>query len=56
MRDATRDTPEPLPGDGPPGMPRWVKVGAVVLGLLILMVLVLHLTGVVSGHGPGEHL
>lgn len=43
------------PAEGPPGMPRWVKAGAVVLGLLILLFLILHLTGVVSGHGPGQH-
>lgn len=56
MRDATGETPGPLPGDGPPGMPRWVKVGALVLGLLLLLLLALHLTGVSSGHGPGQHI
>jgi hypothetical protein len=36
---------------GPPRMPRWVKVfaivGAVVLVLLVVMLL--------AGHGPGQH-
>ena len=41
--------------DTPPGLPRWVKVAAVVVGLLILVVLVLQLTGVAGEHGPGMH-
>lgn len=45
----------PAAGD-PPGMPRWVKIGLVVFALLVLLFAVLHLTGVVSGHGPGGHM
>lgn len=46
----------PTPDAGaPPGMPRWVKVAAVVVGLLLLLVLVLQLTGVAGEHGPGMH-
>jgi heme/copper-type cytochrome/quinol oxidase subunit 2 len=42
-------------GTAPPGVPRWVKVlGAVVVGLLLLA-LVLQVTGVAGGHGPGRH-
>jgi hypothetical protein len=36
-------------------MPRWVKVAAVVVGLLILLFLVLQLTGIAGEHGPGMH-
>lgn len=39
----------------PPGMPRWVKVAAIVVGLLVLVVLILQLTGVAGEHGPGMH-
>ena len=48
---------EPRPGteDAPPGMPRWVKIAAVVVGLLILVFLVLQLTGIAGEHGPGMH-
>jgi hypothetical protein len=40
--------------DQPAGMPRWVKVLAGVVLLLVALVLVLHLTG--NGPGPGSHL
>jgi hypothetical protein len=40
---------------GPPGMPRWVKVTAIVVGLLVLLFLVLQLTGLAGEHGPGMH-
>ncbi|GAB4080734.1 hypothetical protein GCU67_04145 [Modestobacter muralis] len=40
----------------PPGMPRWVKITAVVVGVLVLLFLVLQLTGVAGQHGPGRHL
>ena len=42
--------------NAPPGMPRWVKVSAVVLGVLIVLFLVLQLTGVGGEHGPGRHM
>jgi len=45
----------PDAGDTPPGMPRWVKVAALLVGLLILMLLVLQLTGLAGKHGPGMH-
>ncbi len=53
-----RPEPESRPDVGtdvPPGMPRWVKVAAVVVGLLILLFLVLQLTGIAGEHGPGMH-
>jgi cytochrome b561 len=53
---------DPLPPSGsrpeaeaPPGTPRWVKVTAIVVGLLILLFLVLQLTGIAGEHGPGMH-
>jgi hypothetical protein len=48
-RDVT--TPEP-----PPGMPRWVKISGIVVGVLILLFLVLRLTGIGGDHGPGRHM
>jgi hypothetical protein len=36
-------------------MPRWVKVAALVVGLLILIVVILQLTGLAGDHGPGMH-
>lgn len=42
--------------DVPPGMPRWVKIAAIIVGLLILLFLILQLTGVAGDHGPGRHL
>jgi hypothetical protein len=45
------------PSESGPGMPRWVKVSAIVVGVLILLVVVLALTGVLGGqHGPGRHI
>jgi cytochrome b561 len=40
----------------PPGMPRWVKVAALVVGLLVLLFVVLRLTGIAGEHGPGRHM
>ncbi|HEX8347245.1 MAG TPA: hypothetical protein VF657_21275 [Actinoplanes sp.] len=41
--------------DGPPGVPRWLKVGAMVVGVLILLVVIAMLTGLGGPHGPGRH-
>ena len=38
-----------------PAMPRWVKVAAIAVGLLLLVVLLLQLTGIAGEHGPGMH-
>ena len=40
----------------PPGMPRWVKIAAIVVGLLVLLFVVLQLTGIGGEHGPGRHM
>ena len=37
----------------PPRMPRWVKWPAIIIGVLILVLIVLRLTG--FEHGPGRH-
>ena len=42
--------------DTPPGMPRWVKIAAMAVGVLILLFLILQLTGVAGQHGPGRHM
>ena len=43
------------PGVAPPAMPTWVKVSALVVGVLVLVVLLVML--VVGGdHGPGRHM
>ena len=52
---------QPLTGGGadrdlPPRMPRWVKVAAIVVGVLIARFLILQLTGVAGEHGPARHL
>ena len=39
----------------PPGMPRWVKVSGIVVGILVLVFLILQLTGIAGQHGPGRH-
>jgi cytochrome b561 len=46
--DAARETP--------PGMPRWVKIATIVVGVLLLAFLVLRLTGIAGEHGPGRHM
>lgn len=55
----TDPTADPHPGDtdvgidreSPPGTPRWVKVFGVAFLLLVLMIIVM----MASGHGPGRH-
>ncbi|MDP9460609.1 MAG: hypothetical protein M3Q22_10290 [Actinomycetota bacterium] len=49
------DTAEHRGTASPPGMPLWVKAAAVVVGLLLVVYLVLQLTGLGGGHGPGMH-
>lgn len=50
----TTDQPQPLnAGDGPPRMPRWVKVFGIVILVLILLMVLLMATG---HHGPSRHM
>ncbi|MFI9585927.1 hypothetical protein ACIHCQ_29730 [Streptomyces sp. NPDC052236] len=44
------------PPTAPPRAPRWVKVSAIVVGVLILLVLITKLTGLGGDHGPGRHM
>ena len=57
MTDPTSnpDSPPAVDCATPPGMPRWVKVTGIVVGILILLFVVLQLTGVAGQHGPGRH-
>lgn len=49
-------SPAPNPDNAtPPRMPRWVKVPAIVLGILVLIFVIVQLTGVGGDHGPGRH-
>ncbi len=38
-----------------PGTPRWVKVSAMIVIVLVLLFGALKLFGVGGGHGPGRH-
>jgi hypothetical protein len=38
-----------------PGIPRWVKVSGIVIGILAVLLLVIVVTGVGGPHGPGRH-
>lgn len=51
--DETRLEPD---GASTTGMPRWVKVSLLVVGLLIAIFIVLQLAGVGGDHGPGRHM
>lgn len=42
--------------ESPPGMPRWVKVPLIIIGILVLLFVILQLTGLGGEHGPGRHL
>ena len=39
---------------GPPGVPRWVKLSGVVLGILLVALLVIMITAG-GDHGPSRH-
>jgi hypothetical protein len=46
----------PPPPSAPPGVPRWLKVSAIVAGVIVLVLVLLAITGVLGGqHGPGRH-
>ena len=38
--------------NAPPSIPRWVKISAIIMLVLVLLFVVLHLTG----HGFGDHM
>lgn len=46
----------PRLSSGPPGVPRWVKVSAVVVAVIVVVLVLLAITGVLGGpHGPARH-
>lgn len=52
--------PRPGPADadprsGPPRMPRWVKLSALLVAILLLLVVIAKLVGVGGDHSPGRH-
>ena len=38
-----------------PGTPRWVKLSAAIVGILVLTALAMIVAGVGGPHGPGRH-
>ena len=48
---ANGDIRSEFDGESPPGMPRWVKMSALVFVLLFLVIAGLHLTGNAPTHG-----
>lgn len=47
--------PPHYPDSKPHTRPRWLKVSLIIVGVLILLVVILALTGVLGGqHGPGQ--
>ena len=53
--DTSDDTRVRPPADRPPSTPRWVKVFGIIAIILLLIFVVIQLTGVGGGHGPGRH-
>ena len=39
-----------------PGTPRWVKLSAIIVGVLVLLVAVVTFTGIGGSHGPWRHI
>lgn len=52
FEDTRGDDAKPA-GQSPPGAPRWVKVTAIVIVVVVLALIVSKLAGV--EHGPGRH-
>ena len=53
--DTSDDTRVRPPADRPPSTPRWVKVFGIIAIVVVLIFVVIQLTGVGGGHGPGRH-
>lgn len=52
--DTSDDADVTLGRGAKPGMPRWVKVSAIVVAVAAILLVVLMLTGVLGEHGPGQ--
>jgi hypothetical protein len=55
---AESDTPARTERESSDGTPRWVKVSAIVFGILVLLIVIVFLVGggPLGGHGPGRHI
>jgi uncharacterized cupredoxin-like copper-binding protein len=54
--DAGDDTGVTSDSESAPGMPRWVKVSALIVGAIVLFAIgVMLVSGQMGGHGPGRH-
>ena len=53
--DTSEETGRELDHAPATGMPRWVKVSLIVVGVLIAVFLLLKVAGVGGQHGPGRH-
>jgi hypothetical protein len=42
--------------DSYPGMPRWVKISGIILGVIVLLAVIFIVIGIGGPHGPGRHL
>jgi hypothetical protein len=56
MADPTPNTDTGLSGGSNPGMPPWVKLSLIIVGVLVVVFIVLNLTGWGGNHGPGRHI
>ena len=62
MAEEDTHTTDPTPNDDSwrgreyPGLPRWVKVFAIIVIVLVLLVGIIMFTGVGGQHGPGRHM
>jgi hypothetical protein len=39
-----------------PGAPRWVKISCIVVGIIVLVIGIMIVTGLGGPHGPGRHM
>jgi hypothetical protein len=53
--DIDADPPERPGREASTGMPRWVKVSAIIAAVVVVLVIVLMLVGG-GEHGPGRHM
>lgn len=40
----------------PYSTPRWVKIAGIIVGVLVLLIAVVLVTGLGGEHGPGRHI
>jgi hypothetical protein len=54
-RPTSVEAEEPTDSASPTGTPRWVKVFALALAVLVLLIAILLITGIGGEHGPSRH-